>query len=104
MEKTVVVVCGNSLSAHPSGDKVTIDLSSGKFGKGSSAADSKITLVKSLWTCSLESVVEYCRIVFDLFPDQYQVCVCVCVCVCVSVCLSVSVCVCVCQTWGNSNM
>lgn len=24
---------------------------------------------KSMWTCSIESVVEYCRIVWDLFPE-----------------------------------
>ena len=26
----------------------------------------------------MEAIVEYCRVVFDLFPDQYQVCVCMC--------------------------
>ena len=70
----MVVVCGNGLSVFSSGEKVTIDISSGRSNKGPASADSKLTLVKSLWTCSLESVVEYCRIVFDLFPDQYQVC------------------------------
>ena len=25
-------------------------------------------IAKSLWTCSVESSVEYCRIVWDLFP------------------------------------
>lgn len=24
---------------------------------------------KSLWTCSVESAIEYCRIVWDLFPQ-----------------------------------
>lgn len=24
---------------------------------------------KSLWTCSVEAAVEYCRIVWDLFPE-----------------------------------
>ena len=74
MEKTVVVVCGNGLSVFPSGEKVTIDLSASRLGKGPASADSKLNLMKSLWTCSLESVLEYCRVVFDLFPDQYQVC------------------------------
>lgn len=75
MEKTVVVVCGNGLSVFASGEKITIDLNSSRSSKGPASGDSKLTLMKSLWTCSLESVLEYCRIVFDLFPDQYQVCV-----------------------------
>lgn len=28
---------------------------------------------KSMWTCCIESVVEYCRIVWDLFPDNLKV-------------------------------
>lgn len=27
------------------------------------------TIIKSLWTCSVESSIEYCRIVWDLFPS-----------------------------------
>ena len=26
-------------------------------------------ICKSLWTCSVEAAVEYCRIVWDLFPE-----------------------------------
>lgn len=26
-------------------------------------------ITKSLWTCSLEAAIEYCRIVWDLFPE-----------------------------------
>lgn len=26
-------------------------------------------ITKSLWTCSVEAAVEYCRIVWDLFPE-----------------------------------
>lgn len=26
-------------------------------------------IFKSMWTCSIESVLEYCRIVWDLFPE-----------------------------------
>ena len=25
-------------------------------------------IVKSLWTCNVEAVMEYCRIVYDIFP------------------------------------
>lgn len=27
-------------------------------------------IIKSLWTCNVEAVLEYSRIVFDLFPEQ----------------------------------
>lgn len=27
-------------------------------------------LSKTLWTCSLEAAIEYCRIVFDIFPKE----------------------------------
>ena len=30
-------------------------------------------ITKTLWTCCVEAVTEYCRIIFDLFPDDYQV-------------------------------
>lgn len=36
------------------------------FGKSKGAALPAVS--KSLWTCSVESSVEYCRIVWDLFP------------------------------------
>eukprot|EP00102_Acyrthosiphon_pisum_P011212 XP_008179867.1 PREDICTED: protein asunder-like [Acyrthosiphon pisum] len=29
---------------------------------------SPVTIFKSMWTCSIEAVLEYCRIVWDLFP------------------------------------
>ncbi|XP_060858444.1 integrator complex subunit 13-like [Metopolophium dirhodum] len=28
-----------------------------------------VTIYKSIWTCSIEAVLEYCRIVWDLFPE-----------------------------------
>lgn len=42
-----------------------------EFVKSRSLASSSIpipTISKSLWTCSVESSIEYCRIVWDLFP------------------------------------
>ncbi|XP_022105376.1 integrator complex subunit 13-like [Acanthaster planci] len=30
---------------------------------------------KSLWTCSVESVLEYCRVVYDIFPKGKLICV-----------------------------
>lgn len=70
MEKTVVIVCGNSLSAAQGGEQITLDVKLGvRHGPGP-----KI-ITKTLWTCCVEAVTEYCRIIFDLFPDDYQVCV-----------------------------
>jgi hypothetical protein len=46
---------------------------------------------KSLWTCAVECSMEYCRILYDVYPLNKLVsvhssvlCVCVCVCVCAS--------------------
>ena len=69
MEKTVVIVCGNALSGSLGGVKVVLDPKVGKHGA------TPTTISKTLWTSSVEAVIEYCRIVFDLFPDKYQVCI-----------------------------
>ena len=69
MEKTVVVVAANALSNVSCGQTIAFDVS---LGSAKSVANTK-TISKSLWTCCVEAVTEYCRIIFDLFPDQYQV-------------------------------
>ena len=69
MEKTVLVTAANSLSAASCGQSISFDLG---LGKTKTAANTKL-ISKSLWTCCVEAIVEYCRVVFDLFPDQYQV-------------------------------
>lgn len=70
MEKTVLVVVGNSLSALPCGQGIALELSQGgKTNKGGMVN----SIPKSVWTCSVEAVSEYCRVILDLFPDQYQV-------------------------------
>lgn len=74
MEKTVVVVAANSLSSAACGQNITFDLTLGKTKAPASSAASK-SIIKNLWSCAVEAVCEYCRIVFDLFPDQNQVCV-----------------------------
>ena len=68
----MLVVVGNQLSAASCGQDITLELSQGgKATKGASAR----CVTRSVWTCSVEAVSEYCRVVLDLFPDQYQVCV-----------------------------
>lgn len=39
------------------------------FTKRPTGAITPTPIFKSMWTCSIESVVEYCRIVWDLFPE-----------------------------------
>lgn len=45
--------------------------SAGGASQASAAQNQKLNpLVKSLWTCNVESVLEYSRIVYDLFPQD----------------------------------
>ncbi len=67
----MLVVVGNSFSAQPCGQGVKLELPHGGKGKSSNTR----TLSKSVWTCCVEAVSEYCRVVLDLFPEQHQVCV-----------------------------
>lgn len=75
----MVVVAANSLMSASCGQSITFELTpSGKGGSGKGAGGpgpTKQHISKSLWTCCVEAVCDYCRIVFDLFPNQYQVCV-----------------------------
>ena len=68
MEKTVIVIAANSLSQVSSGHTMTFELSPGK-----AKLPSTRTASKTLWTAYVEAMTEYCRVVFDLFPDKYQV-------------------------------
>lgn len=69
MEKTVVIVCGNTYSA-ATGEQISIDTSQTKGVRSGSTVK---TITKTVWTHCVEAVTEYCRVVFDLFPDKYQV-------------------------------
>ena len=68
----MLVVVGNAFSAESCGEGLKLELSLG--GKGNKAFLQN-TLPKSVWTCCVEAVSEYCRVVLDLFPEQHQVCV-----------------------------
>ncbi len=72
MEKTVIVLAANSLSSCECGQGITFEVTGASRGSKSSASK---TITKTIWSCSVEAVLEYCRIVFDLFPDQCQMCV-----------------------------
>lgn len=69
-----MVLAASSLSAASCGQTISFDLSFGK-GKGASASANSRAVSKTLWTCCVEAITEYCRITFDLFPARYQLCV-----------------------------
>ena len=52
--------------------KVSVDLDAGTAKtKGSSkSSGQELPIYKSIWTCMVEASVEYCRVVYDLFPYQ----------------------------------
>jgi len=39
------------------------------FNKRPTGTVAPTMIYKSMWTCTIEAVVEYCRIVWDLFPE-----------------------------------
>ncbi|XP_023306840.2 protein asunder [Lucilia cuprina] len=76
-QKTIFVLDHTQYFSISSEDYIPLDFLKGKTGGGTtdaplpaSAAGSSTGLQfsKSLWTCSVESSIEYCRIVWDLFP------------------------------------
>lgn len=71
--RTTVFVLDRS-SRFLSLSKQHIDLDSSSKGKGAKAKSNALGPVyKNAWTCSIESTVEYSRIVYDLFPNEYIV-------------------------------
>ena len=77
VEKTVIILAANVLMRASSGRMLMVDLNTSKGGLPKSAAAGGSTGVasfsKTAWTCSVEAVCEYSRLVFDLFPHQCQV-------------------------------
>ncbi|KAJ7363294.1 hypothetical protein OS493_011578 [Desmophyllum pertusum] len=71
VKRTVIVLDHSSKFQSLSKQHIDFD-GGGKKGKGKgSSAVSPV--FKSSWTCSLEAAVEYCRIVYDIFPTEYMV-------------------------------
>lgn len=73
LHKTVFILDHGASTAKKCGEMVDFD---GVF-KHRSAKNSNISplppIEKTLWTCAVESVVEYCRIVYDVLPDHYLI-------------------------------
>uniref|UniRef100_A0A0A1XJQ0 Protein asunder n=1 Tax=Zeugodacus cucurbitae TaxID=28588 RepID=A0A0A1XJQ0_ZEUCU len=73
-QKTIFVLDHTQYFGISSEDYIPLELLKGKPGitEGtndvSSSVGEDVRFSKSLWTCSVESSIEYCRIVWDLFP------------------------------------
>lgn len=63
--KTVILLDHSSYFASSSQYSIDIDNARSKVGFIPLAP-----ITKSLWTCNLEAVMEYCRIVYDLFGSE----------------------------------
>lgn len=71
VKRTVIVLDHSSKFLALSKQHIDFD-GVGKKGKGKSSGSSGSSPVfKSSWTCSIEAAVEYCRIVYDIFPNEY---------------------------------
>ncbi|XP_054725944.1 protein asunder [Anastrepha obliqua] len=74
-QKTIFVLDHTQYFSISSEDYIPLELLKGKPGITEPSKDvpvsvgtSDVQFSKSLWTCSVESSIEYCRIVWDLFP------------------------------------
>ena len=70
---TVFVLDRSSRFLSLSKQHIDLDGSSLKAKASSKAKSSLGPVYKNAWTCSIEATVEYCRIVYDLFPNEYIV-------------------------------
>lgn len=71
-KETCIVVDRSSKFLETSGSKLDIEQNSKSRGSLSFLSD----LYKTTWTCIVEGVVEYCRIVYDIFPPSFKISVC----------------------------
>ena len=74
VKRTVIVLDHSSKFLAFSKQHIDFD-SGGKKSKGKSSGTSSglSPVFKSSWTCIIEAAVEYCRIVYDIFPNEYLV-------------------------------
>lgn len=71
VKRTVVILDHSSKFLSLSKQHIDFD-GGGKKGKGKSSSASS-PVFKTSWTCSIEAAIEYCRIVYDIFPNEYLV-------------------------------
>ena len=71
VKRTVIVLDHSSKFLSLSKQHIDFE-GGGKKGKGKGSSASS-PVFKTSWTCCLEAAVEYCRIVYDIFPNEYLV-------------------------------
>ena len=70
--KTVLILDHSSFFARPSGITFNVNVQNlDQQQQQANEVNNDIALgMKSLWTCVVECVLEYCRILFDIFEDD----------------------------------
>ena len=71
--KTVIILDHSSFFARPSGITFNVNAQNPEQQQTTQhdETNNENTLgMKSLWTCVVECVLEYCRILFDIFEDD----------------------------------
>ena len=73
--KTVIVIDHSENFAQPCGESVELDPAAKLRGNSSESgalwpAANSTVFFKTIWSSALEAVIEYCRIVFDLFDPE----------------------------------
>ena len=74
-KETCIVIDHNSQFLKNSGSKLEFDPTQ----KNRSAQTFFSSLHKTTWTCIVEGVSEYCRIVYDVFPPSHKVSIFFCI-------------------------
>jgi hypothetical protein len=68
--KTVLILDHSSFFARPSGVTFNVNVQTTDQQQHDEINNENTLGMKSLWTCVVECVLEYCRILFDIFEDD----------------------------------
>lgn len=68
--KTVLILDHSSFFARPSGVTFNVNIQNNDQQQNDQISNENCLGMKSLWTCVVECVLEYCRILFDIFEDD----------------------------------
>ena len=68
--KTVLILDHSSFFSRPSGVTFNVNVQNVDQQQAEEVNNDNTLGMKSLWTCVVECVLEYCRILFDIFEDD----------------------------------
>ena len=68
--KTVLILDHSSFFTRPSGVTFNVNVQNNDQQQPDEINNENTIGMKSLWTCIVECVLEYCRILFDIFEDD----------------------------------